>query len=87
MSSFALILWVFAKHGSAMEVSLMAFFNYLPYIVVSVFAGGFVDRHRKKRILLLTDFVAALGSLLILIIWKQGGLRVWQIYLVNFVSG
>lgn len=47
MTSYALILWSYTRTGSAMSVSLMSFFNYLPYIAVSVFAGSFVDRRSK----------------------------------------
>ena len=48
MTSFALILWAYTQNGSAMTVSLMSFFNYVPYIIVSLFAGTFVDNHSKK---------------------------------------
>ena len=51
MTSFALILWAYEKTGSAMSVSLMSFCRYLPYILVSLFAGAFVDSHRKKSIM------------------------------------
>ena len=40
MTSFALILWTYTQTKSAMAVSLMSFCNYLPYILVSLFAGG-----------------------------------------------
>ena len=59
MTSFALILWVYTQNGSAMTVSLMSFFNYVPYIIVSLFAGTFVDTHSKKRIMLVSDSIAA----------------------------
>jgi MFS family permease len=49
MTSFALILWAYAKNGKAMTVSLMSFSNYMPYIIVSLLAGTFVDRHGKKK--------------------------------------
>lgn len=37
MTSFALVLWTYNQTDSAMAVSVMAFCNYLPYIVVSLF--------------------------------------------------
>ena len=42
-----------------MTVSLMSFFNYVPYIIVSLFAGAFVDNHGKKKIMLVSDSIAA----------------------------
>ena len=48
MTSYALILWSYTRTGSAMAVSLMSFFHYLPYIAVSVFAGGFVTESPRR---------------------------------------
>ena len=33
----------------------MTFCNYVPYIILSLFAGSFVDRHSKKAIMLIAD--------------------------------
>lgn len=87
MTSFALILWAYTQNGSAMTVSLMSFFNYMPYTVVSLFAGAFVDSHRKKRIMLVTDTAAALCSAVILALTVGNNLQIWNIYAVNFVIG
>ncbi|MCM1467681.1 MAG: MFS transporter, partial [Alistipes sp.] len=87
MTGFALILWLYTKNGSAMTVSLLSFFNYLPYIVVSLFAGAFVDRHNKKKIMLAADSVAAACSLAVLILSLGNRLLAWHIYVVNFVIG
>ncbi|MBD5522119.1 MAG: MFS transporter [Lachnospiraceae bacterium] len=87
MTSFALILWAYTMEGSAMMVSLMSFFNYLPFIIVSLFAGAFVDRHSKKKIMLISDTIAAVCSLFILMLTTSGGLQIWHIYVVNFIIG
>lgn len=87
MTSFALILWAYSQKGTAMTISLMSFFNYLPYIIVSAFAGTFVDRHRKKTIMLVTDSIAALCSVIILILSVSNRLYIWHIYAVNFMIG
>lgn len=43
MTGFALILWIYMQNGSALDVSLMTFFNYIPFVFISVFSGTFVD--------------------------------------------
>ena len=53
MTSYALVLWVYERTGSALSVSLLTLCTWLPYVAASVFAGGIVDRARKKRLLLL----------------------------------
>lgn len=87
MTSYALILWSYTRTGSAMSVSLMSFFNYLPYIVVSVFAGSFVDRRSKKKIMLTSDSLAAVCSLAVLLLCLKGSLQMYHIYLINAVIG
>lgn len=87
MTSFALILWVYTQEGTAMTVSLMSFFNYLPYIFVSIFAGNFVDKHRKKAIMLTSDTTAAICSAMVFGLTLGGNLQVWHIYVVNFAIG
>lgn len=87
MTSFALILWVYTINQSALTVSLMSFCNYVPYIIVSLFAGTFVDRHSKKKIMLVSDSIAAGCSVFVLAMWVLDGLQIWHIYLVNCVIG
>ena len=87
MTGYALILWVYTIKHSALTVSLMSFCNYVPYIVISLFAGTFVDRHSKKKIMLVSDGIAAICSALVLLLSFGGGLQIWHIYLVNAVIG
>lgn len=87
MTSFALILWAYTRSSSALTVSLMSFCSYVPYIIVSLFAGTFVDNHSKKKIMLAADTAAALCSAGIFLLYLGGGLQIWHIYLVNAVIG
>ncbi len=87
MTSFALVIWAYKQTNSAMVVSLMSFCSYLPYILVSIFAGSFVDQHKKKNVMLVADLVAALCSLFIFINCLNHTLVVWNVYFVNLIIG
>lgn len=87
MTGFALIIWVFKQTESAMTVSLLMFFSYLPYIMVSLFAGAFVDRHKKKNIMLCSDSIAFLCTVVIAVLLISGKLKIWHIYAANSISG
>ena len=87
MTSFALVLWAYEQSRSALSVSLLSFCNYVPYILVSMFVGTFVDRHRKKTIMLVADSIAAVGSVTVLLLLAAGHLAVWNIYIINAVIG
>ena len=87
MTAFALILWTYEQTGSALSVSIMSFCNYVPYILISIFVGAFVDSHRKKTVMLAADSIAALASLLILAFSMTGTLSAEHIYIFNAVVG
>lgn len=87
MTGFALILWVYTKNNSALTVSLMSFCSYVPYIITSLFAGTYVDRHSKKKIMLAADSIAAVCSMAVLGMSFGGSLQIWHIYAVNCIIG
>lgn len=87
MTGFALVLWAYGQSRSAMSVSLMSFCNYVPYVILSLFVGGFIDRHKKKTIMLVSDSIAAVGSLTVLVLVFTGNLAVWNIYIINVIIG
>lgn len=87
MTGFVLILWVYTRDGSAMTVSLMSFCSYVPYIAASLFAGAFVDYHSKKNIMLASDSIAAVCSVMVFLLSAGGKLQIWHIYLTNFIVG
>lgn len=87
MTGFSLVLWTYAESRSALTVSLMTFCSYVPYSIVSLFSGAFVDRHGKKKVMLTADGIAAAGTVAICALVAGGGLRLWHICLVNILIG
>lgn len=75
------------KHWVETSGVFFVFFQYVPYIIVSLFAGTFVDRHSKKKIMLASDSIAAFCSLGILLLNTGNELKIGYIYIVNFVIG
>ncbi len=87
MTSYALILWAYQQTNSALSISLMSFCSFMPYIIVSVFAGPFVDRHKKKNIMAIADSIAAICTIFIFALLISNQLLIWHIYLVNIIVG
>lgn len=87
MTGFALVLWAYEQKGSALSVSMMSFCNYVPYVILSLFVGSFIDRHSKKAVMLTSDSFAALSTLSVLSLLLTGNLSLWHIYVVNAVVG
>lgn len=87
MTSFALIIWVYTKHGQVMASSLLAICSAIPYLIVSLFGGAIVDNANKKKIMLICDSIAAICSFVILSCFMSGILELRILCMVNVVNG
>lgn len=87
MTSFALIIWVYQRQGTAMSVALLSVFSYLPYVLVSIFAGALIDKFNKKRMLFICNTVATICSLFTFCLMSFGILHVWYLYVINLILG
>src|SRR5512137_50970 len=65
LTSLAASIYVYRLTGSAMSVGLMLMATAAPSLLVGLFAGVFVDRYDRKRIMVAADLLRALLVLLI----------------------
>ncbi|MBA2373254.1 MAG: MFS transporter [Chloroflexi bacterium] len=72
---------------SAFEFGLLTAIEFLPFILVSLPAGVWVDRLRRRPILILGDLGRAVALLSIPIAFAFDALTIWQLYAVGFVNG
>jgi MFS transporter, DHA3 family, macrolide efflux protein len=84
VTRFALTLWVWELTGQATALSLMAFFAFVPRIIVTPFAGAIVDRYSRKLMMMVSDFGAGLATIMLFVLSASGNLdSVWPIYLAG----
>ena len=86
LTAFAAAWWVFERTGSATQFSLTVLFEVLPFVMLSPFAGVVVDRYSRRRVMVLSDTVAALSSALLLVLLLVGRLEVWHVYLTTLFN-
>ena len=77
MTSYALVIWSYTQEGSALVTAMLMVCAYAPYVLCSVFAGALSDRWDKKKILLVCDTLAALCTLMVLVLLKTDKLLCW----------
>lgn len=87
MTGYALVIWSYTQEGSALVTAMLMVCTYAPYVLCSVFAGALSDRWDTKKILLTCDTLAALCTLIVLMLLKADRLRIGHLYLVNAVLG
>jgi MFS family permease len=69
------------------EFGLLGTIEFLPFILLSLPAGVWVDRLRRRPILIAGDLIRAAALISIPIAFALNGLTIWQLYLVGFVNG
>ena len=69
------------------QFALLGFFEFLPFILISLPAGVWVDRLRRRPILISGDIGRAISLLSIPIAYELGALTIYQLYVVGFING
>ncbi len=87
ITAFALTLWLYEKTGSALSTAALAICTYLPYVMMSIFAGALSDRFDKKRTMLYCDVFAALCTITVFVLYRNDLLMGWHLYALNLLSG
>ena len=72
---------------SPFEFGLLTTIEFLPFILLSLPAGVWVDRIRRRPILIAADLGRAVAIASIPVAFALNGLTIWQLYAVAFVSG
>jgi len=87
LTSVGMGIWLFQTTGNATPLLLTAFFNELPGMLAGSFAGVFVDRWDRRKVLILSDTGQAVGSILLLASLWSGQFQIWHLYLVSLLQG
>ena len=72
---------------SPFEFALLGTLEFLPFVLFSLPAGVWVDRLRRRPILILADVVRGISLASIPIAYVAGALTIWQLYVVGFING
>jgi MFS family permease len=72
---------------SAFEFGLLTTIEFLPFILLSLPAGVWVDRLRRRPILIIGDLGRAIAIASIPIAFAFDALTIWQLYVVGFING
>jgi MFS family permease len=73
--------------ASPLEVAMLGAVEMTPFILLTLPAGAWLDRVRRRPVLIAGDFGRGLALLTIPIAYAAGFLTIWQLYAVGFVAG
>jgi DHA3 family macrolide efflux protein-like MFS transporter len=87
MTSFALIIWIYQQTESPTALALAAFFSRAPMLIFGPISGALADRFSRKGLLIVSDSLAGLATLVLLLVHQSGSLALWHIYAAIVISG
>ncbi|MFK3982280.1 MFS transporter [Micromonospora sp. NPDC050397] len=86
LTGFVLGVWVYQETGSVTQFALIFLASSLPAVLVAPFAGVVADRWDRRRVMLLADLGAAVGTAALALLVATDSLAVWHIYLATALS-
>jgi MFS family permease len=78
---------VYRLTGSAFILGLVGFLSRIPTFFLSPFAGVIVDRFNKYRLLIVTQILSMLQSVILTILVFTGVIQIWQIIVLGIFLG
>jgi MFS family permease len=73
--------------ASPFEFSMLGVLGFMPFILFALPAGVWVDRLRRRPILIAGDAARAVLLVLIPVLWALDALRMWELLVLSFVIG
>ena len=87
ISTVAVAWQVYEITNSPFQLGLTGLFRALPVMIFSLPGGVVADRMDRRRLLIITQALAAVLALVLGFLTSTGQVRVWHIYAVTFLSG
>ena len=84
---FAIIWWLTDKTGSTFVLALATFVGLVPMVIIGPFSGVLADRWNRKKIMLTTDFLQAIATIGLIIIFWMNIVEVWHVLLLIAIRG
>jgi MFS family permease len=81
------VLAVTLLHAAAWEMGVLNAASTAAFLLIGLPAGAWVDRWKKRRVMITADIVRALILAVIPVLWFTGQLQIWHLILVVAVYG
>lgn len=82
---YAIIWYITLKTSSGAMMAIATICGYFPQMLISLFAGVWIDRYNRKVMVMLADAVIALATLIIAVIFLSGYREIWLLFAVLLV--
>lgn len=87
LTRFGLSVWTFEQTRNPEAYSTLLFFATIPLAVGSLFAGPLVDRWNRRTVLIISNIIASLPTLVIMLLYFTDQMAIWHLYVALFING
>jgi len=87
MTQVATIWLVYNLSDSPWMLGVVAFTSQIPTLILLPFAGVFIDRWNRHRVIIATQILAMVQSLALAFLALTGVVNIWQILVLSFFQG
>jgi len=74
-------------HGNGLDLGAVSAAQFLPLLVLGPYGGLLTDRRDKKRLVTLTQSLAAALALTLAVLTATGDVRMWMVFVLAFMLG
>lgn len=79
---YAIVWYVTLSTSSGKMLTISTLCGFLPQIVISLFAGVWIDRYDRKKLIMLSDCAIALSTLALAVTFLSGYKNIWLVFAV-----
>ncbi|KRB36856.1 MFS transporter [Microbacterium sp. Root180] len=81
------VLAVLLLNATEFEVGVLTAANVAAFLIVGLPAGAWIDRMRKRHVMIAADVVRALALAMVPVLWALGTLQIWHLVAIALVLG
>ncbi len=83
---FTIVWWLTLQTGSATVLAITMIMALLPQVLITPFAGSYVDRWNRRRTMIVADMITALSILFLAAMFYFETIEIWHIYLAMLIG-
>ncbi len=82
---YAIIWYVTLSTSSGIMLTISTLCGFLPQICISLFAGTWIDKYNRKKLIMLSDSVIAISTLGLALLFLSGNKNIWVLFFVLMI--
>lgn len=82
---YAIIWYITLTTTSGVMMTISTVCGFLPQMAISLFAGVWIDRYNRKKMIMLADGMIAIATLLLAVMFLMGYNNIWLLYLILLI--